>query len=227
MKTDKKRKKFVMLTDRDVKIFELISKFGVVSEKHLMWLCGWHDEVQGEKNIYKVRQRLTEGEWVASYKLGYKQPRFVILAKNGAALMNSTKVRKIPIQILEHDMYVIDLYLTLKAKHPEMDIETERQKRQYEGIRFGDKRRIPDLTLNNEIAIEVELTQKSTQRLKQIISSYLFNNKIKQVVYFVQSASIGKKIYEYGQNNDKFYVYLFSDDIRQHTELPRPISNAL
>lgn len=227
MKNDKKgKKKFVMLTNRDIKILELISKFGVVSEKHLMWLCGWQNKVQGGKNVYKVRQRLAEGEWVASYKLSYKQPRVVILAKNGAAFMNTKKVRKIPIQILEHDMFVIDLYLELKAKNPKMEIETEREKRRYEGICFGDKRRVPDLTLNDEIAIEVELTQKSTQRLRRVILSYLSNVEINQVVYFVQSPTIGKKIYEYSRNNDKFQVYLFSDDIRQHRELPRPSSNA-
>lgn len=86
-------------------------------------------------------------------------------------------VFQLPKDIYEHQLTIIEVYFKLAQLYPDAVWISERSLRRdkfIEGI--GKSSHVPDGKLifpdNREIAIEVELTLKSKQRLEQIFKTY-------------------------------------------------------
>jgi hypothetical protein len=66
------------------------------------------------------------------------------------------------------------------------------------GPRGGDRRHYPDLLLDlrsgHRVAVELELTPKSTRRLREILGGYAMDSRVDAVLYLVDRPSIGRAV---------------------------------
>lgn len=208
-----------MLTDRDEEILGFVGKFGVVNERHLIELMGFRNDGTGFKNLGRILDRLEKGGYLERQKIRWKEPGYVLIGENGAAILNTRKPKGVILHTLAHDMLTIDLYLLIRERG---EIQTEQVIRHAIGLEAARKVKIPDLVLNDNTAYEVEISEKSTARLQKIINEYCLNTKYSRVNYFVKSEAIGGKIYAMSRGDEKFKVYLFDgQNFKTARELPR------
>ncbi|MCE3268325.1 MAG: hypothetical protein K0R49_577 [Burkholderiales bacterium] len=124
--------------------------------------------------------------------------------------LSLVQIRRI-IRRLEEDGYVKSSKVHENI-HPDL-IKTDKQLRKEFGIfRVNTRQRVSDLLIDDKIGIELELSEKPRAKLQEIINTYIINDSIKLVCYFLQSASLLNKIYTLAQNNIKFRFYLFEVD---------------
>jgi hypothetical protein len=66
------------------------------------------------------------------------------------------------------------------------------------GPRGGERRHYPDLLLDlrsaHRVAVELELTPKSTRRLREILGGYAIDPRVDAVLYLVERVSIGRAV---------------------------------
>jgi len=138
---------------------------------------------------------------------------------------------KASLNTLFHDTLLVDLYFYILDNDniSRKLIKTDKQLRKEFGIfNANTQQRVCDLLINDEIAIELELSEKPKAKLQEIINTYIIDDNIKLVCYFLQSANLLNKICALTQNNQKFRFYLFEvDENMQFTKLQQLISNKL
>ncbi|CVK21544.1 hypothetical protein [Sporomusa sphaeroides] len=216
----KKRKSgYMMLQERDLKMITFVAKFGYCNEDHLRWLIGLTQE-KDKNNFNLLVNRLERHGYLEKIKLIAKQPAFILLGKVASELLAIPKPKGLVLHTLKHDMLAIDLYIGMTTKYPNYEIKTEREIRIVEGLSLNHRQQVPDLLVNKSIAVEIELTAKSNDRLQQIVNSYLVKDNYSHVLYYVRSKSLGYKIYNYSGRSPKFQVFYFDEDIVSATELP-------
>ncbi|MCC2644982.1 MAG: replication-relaxation family protein [Burkholderiales bacterium] len=199
-----------ILQPRDLEILNFIILFGYVKECHLAILCNL-SLVQ----IRRIIRRLEEDGYVKSSKVLASSGNYVFLTALSGKILETKVLNKANLNTLNHDTLLIDLYFYIinnENIHPDL-IKTDKQLRKEFGIfRVNTRQRVSDLLIDDKIGIELELSEKPRAKLQEIINTYIINDSIKLVCYFLQSASLLNKIYTLAQNNIKFRFYLFEVD---------------
>lgn len=209
---------------RDLDILNFISHFGYVLERHIAILC----------NLSLVQTRrvissLVKDDYVVSTKVLAGSDNYVFLTASSSKMLEVKLVNRVNLNTLFHDALLVDLYFFL-INDDQIDIElirTDKQLRKEFGIfNINSQQRVPDLLIDDKIAIELELSEKPKTKLQQIINTYIIDDNIKLVCYFLQSSSLLNKISALTLDNPKFRFYLFEvDAAMQFTKLKQQTVN--
>ena len=156
----------------------------------------------------RLIRRLILANYIEKQRLIAGESAYLLLGKRGADLLAMSRVKQLALNTLRHDMLVLDVYFDLLAKNPEYQIMSERELRIATGFKVGNKKKVPDLLINDKIAIEVELSEKSNARLIEIVGNYVRETKVDEVHYFVKSRALGHKLLELSGRHKKFKVFL-------------------
>lgn len=209
---EKKKAVNVILQERDLQILDFLAKFGVASDKHLMRLVGIREEAIS--NYIRIIRKLKLANYVEKQRLFAGEYGYVMLGTKGAELLATTRVKQLMLNTLRHDMLVLDIYFHLQEQNP-LPVMSERELRISSGLKVGDKKKVPDLLIDEKIAIEVELTEKSNARLIEIINNYVQDTKLESVQYFVRSKALGNKILDLAGHHPKFKVFLLDMESKE------------
>jgi DNA-binding MarR family transcriptional regulator len=199
-----------ILKPRDLEILRFIGKFGYCQERHVAKLCGLSD-VQ----ISRIIKRLSDGGYINKIKVLADVSAYLLLTRQSGQLLEIKPINKPSLNTLAHDTLLVDLYFYLQEKFnlDQAEITADKQIRKDLGIHeINDKLRIPDLLINDNISIELEISEKATAKLQEIINSYIINNDIHLVCYFLKSKSLLKKIHGLINGSNKFKFFLFDFD---------------
>jgi len=167
----------MILQSRDLEILHFINKFGYVSTDHIANLFS-----MTKPRVSQILNRLRDDNYIKSERILVNKPAIHLLRTKGTELIKANRVKKVSLQNLTHNLCVIDVYVDLILEKPELNIKSDRELRA--GIKFTKKKRnhMPDLIIETEelngkknIAIEVELTKKSKDRLKVYLLIIVFH----------------------------------------------------
>ncbi len=215
-----------ILKTRDLEILNFIALFGYVQDRHLAILCDL-SLIQ----MKRIISRLEEEGVVKSNKVLANSSNYIFLTASSGKMLEVKVPGKANLNTLFHDTLLVDLYFYIINNdniNREL-IKTDKQLRKEFGIfNANTQQRVSDLLINNEIAIELELSEKPKVKLQEIINNYIIDDNIKSVCYFFHSASLLTKIHTLTQDNSKFKFYLFEvDESMQFIKLQQHVENKL
>lgn len=236
------KKATTLLKPEEVQMLEFLAKFGVAHDRHILLHLAKlvqvtigdseylekinpqiDDSAEILKNYAKMIKRLVAADYIVQHKLYANEGAYITLGALGADLLATKAVKGLSLNTLKHDMLVLDLYFDLLDKNPGGLVMSERELRFASGIKVGDKKKVPDLLLtdaeNKQIAIEVEISEKSHARLIEIINNYLNDVKLSAAHYFVESKALGNKLLELSGHHPKISVFLLSRDNSSEMQL--------
>ena len=203
--------KHLALLERDVQILEFIAKFGYCLDRHIEFLC-----TLTPKYCLKVIKRLVDAELVERKRVLAYKDAYLFLTKDWAKFLDVNSPQKAVLHTLTHDTLLVDLYFKLSNNANNVDsieIKTDKEIRLFLGLHnLNDSLRIPDLLINNHIAIELELSEKPASRLETIINSYIMNNDITEVNYYLINDRLLKKIFVLTKAHPKFKFHMLALD---------------
>ena len=205
------------LSKGEISVLQFISKFGYCHDHHLLLLPNLHLKRPSLNRL--IANLIKKG--VVTKKLflrngGY----FILLTKLGSDLFQIPKVKGISLNTLHHDMLVIDLFLHQISEVSDLLIKTDKEQKRELGINFiGNRLNTPDLLINDNIAVEVELTAKPLHRLREVVNSYIVNSQIKEVHYYVKSMAILNRVFALTSISHKFRGFLFTTNIGEAVEV--------
>jgi len=174
-----------IMTERDLEILKFINKFGFCEMQHL------DKYFQLKKpNNYQIMRRLKKAGWI-QYQQVFSNKSAYWLNKSAATEIGSSipAINRPAVAIYTHEVLLIDLYFELQKRYKEANFISEREiikDKYFDG--FGKKGHVSDGLLifpdKKVIAIELELTLKSTKRIEHIFRAYKKNLEIDEVWYF-------------------------------------------
>ncbi len=167
----------VRLKDKDLLLFDFIAQFGFASVEQL------HCYLGGSVNSLKTRlSHLVNDGYLVNHRIFFGKPS-VYTITNKANRTSLSLVKEISVRDYEHDMLVIDVFLKLQDRFASHT--TEKMIRAERGVGVGKSGRIPDLightTDGRAVAIEVDRTDKSLDRLRNIVVTYAGEAKYDEV----------------------------------------------
>jgi len=198
------------LQPRDLEILHFIGKFGYCQERHVAQLCNLSD-----KQTARIIKRLNDGGYINKVKVLADVSAYLLLTKQSGQLIDVKPVANPSLNTLAHDTLLVDLYFYLQDKFSlnHAEIKADKQIRKDLGIHAtNDKLRIPDLLINDNISIELEMSEKPKAKLQEIINSYVVDNNIHLICYFLKSKTLLKKIHSLTNGSHKFKFFLFEFD---------------
>jgi hypothetical protein len=203
------RFKINYLSKNEFLILNFIAKFGYVEESHIIIFS------QLSKNYcQKILRQLVILELIIREKILNNRDHYLYLTKNGAKLLQIKTIAKPILHTLLHDSLLVELYLSLVNFNPNWIIQSDKELKRSNNRVISNKFRLPDLLINQQIAIELELSQKSDIRLNEILHNYIIDNNYSMVIYIVKNLAIMNKIKAIIDNlSDKFYFYLLDDNL--------------
>jgi hypothetical protein len=171
------------LTDRDIKIFELIKKLGWVRQDNIAYFLGLdYEDLKVNHLIRNIGYRLQKHGYIIKKRFIAGLPNYWCFSKFGADLNDAINEPKFVLQNAKHDDMVARLLIEYLKQNPQ-NIVTEFELK-YQVISNQDKKiKIPDLVLNDTTAIEVEISLKNTSRIATIMRQYKFSD-YKEVIYY-------------------------------------------
>lgn len=194
-----------LLTKRDLDILNFIAKFGYCLERHLAIFCNL-----SLMQVTRVVNRLQDMGYLNKQKILVNVGHYLQLTKDGAKLLEVKAVNKINLNTLNHDTLLVDLYFYLLQQQDVLSIKTDKEIRREIGIfKENEQIRVPDLLINDNISIELELSEKPKFRLQEIVNTYIVDDNIEQICYFLTDRALLKKIHALTWNSPKFKFYLF------------------
>jgi hypothetical protein len=205
MESEKKHRS-VRLKDKDLLLFDFIAKFGFASVDQL------HSYLGGSINSLKTRlSHLVNDGYLVNHRIFFSQPSvYTVTAKANRTELGLTK--NINLRDYEHDMLVIDVFLKLRGRFA--SYASEKMIRASRGVGVGKSGRIPDLVgyLDDEksIAIEVDRTDKSLDRLRAIVVSYAANHEYDEVWFICGNQLIFNNMEKVGFD-DKIKLFHLKD----------------
>ncbi|OGT57570.1 MAG: hypothetical protein A3F14_05570 [Gammaproteobacteria bacterium RIFCSPHIGHO2_12_FULL_43_28] len=175
-----------MYEHRDTKIIKFINEFGFCEIPQIEKQFGLN-----KARAYKIMQRLVKRGYVIHERIFYHRHGIYRVTRQGAQISGLPRLDKVPVGIYEHQIAVIEIYIKLMREYPDAHWMSERAMRKTGSMpRVGRNRDrhyadalffLPD---GKQIAIEVELTMKSKNRLDDILSDYVCQFEINEVWYF-------------------------------------------
>ncbi len=172
------------ITERDIHILHFVNQFGFCEPPHLI-----KKFPSTKRRLYKIMARLMEGGLVRHERIFYNRPGIYRLTKKGAGYTDLPAIKTIPLSYYHHEITLIDLCLTLKARYPTATLITERQLKHEKFMGgLGVKGHVADGLLlfedGKKIAIELELSLKGQLRVEKIFRAYSTQFDIEEVWYF-------------------------------------------
>lgn len=199
----------IVITERDEKILLLLKKFGCVREDLLANYLGMDYSLASSKTIFHLLAgRLKKHNIVNRAKIIVGKTFYWSLAKAGADLIDTEILKKISLITLNHNDLVTQLAIDLLTKNPDINLRTEFEIKQELYGREAKEKKIPDLVLNNKIAIEVELSKKNNKKLNSIVSNYL-RSDYEEIIYYCDSKSVANRLHKISNKNTKFKYKTF------------------
>lgn len=200
------------LLERDVTILQLIGKFGFCLERHVFQLFNLT-----EKYGAKVIKRLVNANYIVRQRFLASESAYLFLTKEAAQFLDVRHNAKAVLNVLKHDTLLIDLYLYFRRHYnATIPIKTDKEIRREIGI-FDNSEilRVPDLLIvtdAGQLAIELEISEKPMIRLEWIINSYIVNDEIAMVHYYLKSEKLAKKIHGLTSANNKFKFFILDSN---------------
>ncbi len=197
----------MVLQERDLKILNFLAKFAHCQERHIAKICDL-----SKPNCSKVLNRLIKTEYLTKQKVLANEEAYLFLGKKGCELLDIAVAKKVVLNTLQHDTLLVDLYFFLQNQNRNLDfiIHTDKELRRFHKV--GQIHRVPDLLINDNIAIELEITEKSKDRLQDIVNSYIVNDEIHQVNYYLHHKNLAQKIYSLSYGHEKFSFFIIKND---------------
>ena len=185
------------VTKRDLEILRFIAKFGYVYIEHIEKAFNLN---KVSRRAYQLIGKLKQLRLIAGQRVLYRAPELLYLTKRGNEMIGTKPARKIALATLDHDLNIIYFYLALRDRYVNHDIMTDRELLK-DNYKIGDTGHRPDLLIigdNDYIAVEIELSRKTANRLKKIKNYYLDNHEYTKVLYLCNGNTYNyiKKFYE-------------------------------
>jgi DNA-binding Lrp family transcriptional regulator len=196
----------IRITDRDIKLLIWLNKHGYATVKQIARFIQ-----TGKVFAYARLKKLVDNGYLEHTRIFVNQDGIYKPTTQACKLTNDNikPLNKINLQTYQHNLKLIDLSFDLIDKHNTQFI-SERELRQEKGKSgIGTTGHIADgvLIINDKkIAIELELTTKSSYRLEKIINEYVKNLDYAEVWYFC-SKEVKNKIASYTNKYGFFKVY--------------------
>lgn len=163
----------VKLVERDYHIFQTISKWRVISGKHICKLCDFSSQSACDRRLRK----LIDNGYVTRRKILYGIPNIYYLTDISKKMIGiKLQSEQIRVEQIVHDLTVLDtaIYFNSKFNISFSSMITEKQLHSKDG--FGIRRHRPDFVFERnqkKYCVEVELNLKSRERfLKNIVSNF-------------------------------------------------------
>lgn len=175
----------MQITERDIEILKFINAFGFCEMPHIS-----NKFALRKPWNYKVVRRLIKAGFLIHERVFHNRPGIFRLSREGAALTGLPPLKKLSLGIYEHQITVIDVSLKLLQQYPGAHWKSERWLKydEYSEGRFNRQCHFADGILilpdNKRVAIEVELTMKSKDRLNKILRDYWLQNEVEEVWYY-------------------------------------------
>jgi DNA-binding MarR family transcriptional regulator len=214
----------MILQTRDIEILRFIAKFGYVNSLHISKMF-----ILSKPRTSQIVQRLIKSEYIKKDNIFTNEPNIFTLLTAGAKLIKSNRVKKITLQNLRHNLLLVDVYINLKLKNPELEILSDRELRSGRG--FGAKGHVPDMEIitpvengKKNIAIELELSRKSIKRVKPIL--FLLKRKYIETHYYCDDS-----VYDHinrlvlGYQSVKVFSYFKLEQFPEVAELVQNVEN--
>jgi len=194
------------LQERDVRILNWIGRHGVVTHEQVTVRFFASDDHPGTWAAYR-RLRALERVGLIRRDRAYSYPADIFRVTRDGAEAGRCGVGPAPLRpkvlaTLDHDLSVVDLMDHLLATTPGATLTTERElwADWYRNLRSGARLprlpRMPDGALTQPdgrmIAVELDLTSKSTRRIEEIINAYLAS-PYRLVWWYVTSETIATR----------------------------------
>ena len=179
-------------------------------------------EYQGSNSgLYKIISKLEKNQVIDSFINTWSNEKFIYLLPNGIkALGGNERTLNINRDLRFHDSIVskvareFNTYPHIEKTY--LDFQTREV--------FPLLERIPDCLLHGKLlspftmAIEVELTQKSQERVKEIYRTYSDSKVVNQVLYITDKKSILNAYLKYLDSCDDFilkdkFLFLYAKDL--------------
>lgn len=179
------------LTERDLRILQFINIFGFCETQHLSELFKI-----SSKRTNQLTKRLANDGYLIKERLFHNQSAIYRLTLKGAQLTTLPPLSKISLGSYHHTIALIIVYLKVLKKYPNCTWIGERYllNQKFEsGV--GKKGHIADALLridDKTVALEIELSLKSVERLLAIIREYGTNMNITEVWYFCSKEVLNK-----------------------------------
>jgi hypothetical protein len=202
-----------VLSARDLKVLSLVSRFGWVREDNLAMYLGLDYKVKKDYILVKsVTNRLVRSGWLVKNKFLGDRACYCTLSKIGAKSYNVKVQITKSLVTIRHDDLVEELAMKFLLLGVQIKTELELKHE-----RIGVKK-ISDFVLNDRVAIEVEITEKSKLRIKEIIKHYekLLDGFIfDKVCYYSDKKRILSVVNSFIGNSykNKFEFYYFESSI--------------
>ena len=201
-----KKHRSVRLKDKDLLLFDFVAKFGFASVDQLHSYLGW------SINSLKTRlSHLVNDGYLANHRIFFGKPSVYSITRKG----NTTGlaiVKEISLSTYDHDMMVIDVFLKLRDRFA--SYATEKMIRAERGVGVGKFGRIPDMVgytaERKDIAIEVDRTDKSLDRVRKIVSTYVLESKYNEVWFICANQLIFNNL-EKVNYSDKIKLFHLRD----------------
>jgi len=208
----KEGSKEVILSENMIEILRLLNEFGFCDIRHIVKRFDVKKTVAYESMRTLIQYGLVTNARVIKY-----HPRAYFLTPKGIDLLKLDLpfIRRIPLNIFEHQLAVIDVYLTLRKIHPEAIWVSERRlvRDKYSSdLKMNDH--LPDGALifpqGYQCDIEVERSLKARNRLEEILIGYGLQQIYREVWYFC-SKGIMPALNEFASNMPYIKIYNLSE----------------
>ncbi len=177
------RRSKIEITQRDELIFSLIKKLGWVRQDDVATFLNM-DYSKADVNhlVRNIGYRLQKHDYILKKKILTAHPSYWSFSKFGAQMCGGVAEPKFVLQNIRHDNLVAKVLIDLLQKG-KTNVKTEFELKHEVVWEKGKKVKLPDLLIDGRVAVEVELTQKSSVRMNAIVREYKFG-KYEEVIYY-------------------------------------------
>lgn len=167
--------KNLILQERDFLILKEIERWRWLLGRHIQELCYFSSARTTDRRL-KI---LVESGYLERKKILYGVPNIYFLTNKGKKLLGASRhMDSIRIELIRHDIIVVDMaiYLSKTMKISYDMFITEKELHRKDG--FGNRNHAPDFCIKNgesNIAVEIELSLKSKERLEKNIQLNFLN----------------------------------------------------
>ncbi|WP_218813551.1 hypothetical protein [Rickettsiella endosymbiont of Dermanyssus gallinae] len=178
------------LTSRDVEILKFINEFGFCEMPQINQRFSLRKPRNYQLLSKLVRHNLLQHERIWHMKHGVFR-----LTPAGARFTPLPHMRQLNFANYYHDRMVINLHIKLMTIYPDATWISERKlKHEKCKLGVGKEGHLPDGILmfpdGKQVAIEVELSSKSRQRLDDILKTYATQFTLQEVWYFCHESMV-------------------------------------
>lgn len=180
------------LMERDITILKEVGRWKITLGRHIKELAGF----SGDRTCDNRLKILVDNNYLQRNKFSYGIPYIYSLTHKSRIFLNLNKrAEKIRLDQLRHDIIVLDtvIYLLKTEKLSLSDFISEKEMHQKDG--FGARQHKPDFIYqknNQAIAVEIELSLKSLERLEKNAKNNFLNYDLQ--VWIIEKNS--KKIHD-------------------------------